>query len=75
MSRQKYLDRQKPDKLWLTLVFPQEKPPKKHLHLWRQVLYAIAPRGWVQNWVERFIKTEQLRKLGKLQNYYLNKFN
>jgi hypothetical protein len=29
----KYLDRQKPYKLWLTLVFPQEKPPIKHLHL------------------------------------------
>ncbi len=51
----KYLDHRKPYKLWSTLVFPQEKPPNKHLHLWRQVLYAIAPRGQVQNRVGRFI--------------------
>jgi hypothetical protein len=50
-----YLDHQKPDKPGSTLVFPQEKPPKKHLHLWRQVLYAIAPQGRVQNWVGHFI--------------------
>jgi hypothetical protein len=55
MPRQKYLDRRKPYELWATLVFPQEKPPNKHLHLWRWVLYAIAPRGWVQNQVGRFI--------------------
>jgi hypothetical protein len=51
----KYLDRWKPYELWLTLVFPQEKPPNKHLHLWRQVLYAIAPQGRIQNWVGCFI--------------------
>ena len=51
----KYLDCREPYKLWLTLVFPQVKPPNKHLHLWRQVLYAIAPRGQVQNRVGRFI--------------------
>jgi hypothetical protein len=51
----KYHDCWKPDKLWSTLVFPQEKPPNKHLHPWRQVLYAIAPRGRVQNWVGNFI--------------------
>jgi hypothetical protein len=39
----RYLDRRKPNKLWLTLVFPQEKPPNKCLQLWQQVLYAIAP--------------------------------
>ena len=38
-----YLDRWKLDELWLTLVFPQEKPPNKPLHLWQQVMYAIAP--------------------------------
>jgi hypothetical protein len=27
----RYLDRRKPNELWLTLVFPQEKPPNKHL--------------------------------------------
>ncbi len=39
----RYLDRRKPDELWLTLVFSQENPPNKHLQLWRQVLYAIVP--------------------------------
>jgi hypothetical protein len=39
----RYLDCRKPDEIWSTLVFPQEKPPNKHLKLWRQVLYAIAP--------------------------------
>jgi hypothetical protein len=41
----RYLDHCKPDEIWSTLVFPQEKPPNKHLKLWRQVLYVIAPRG------------------------------
>jgi hypothetical protein len=39
----------------LTLVFPQEKPPNKHLQLWRQVLYAIAPQGQVQHRIGRFM--------------------
>ena len=41
----RYLDHRKPDEIWSTLIFPQEKPPNKHLKLWWQVLYAIAPRG------------------------------
>ena len=41
----RYLDHRKPDEIWSTLIFPQEKPPNKHIKLWRQVLYAIAPRG------------------------------
>jgi hypothetical protein len=51
----KYLDCRKPGELWSTHVFPQEKLPNKHLHLWRQVLYATAPQGWVHKWVECFI--------------------
>jgi hypothetical protein len=51
----KYLYHWKPYEQWLTLIFPQEKPPNKHLHLWRQVLNAIAPRGRVQNGVGCFI--------------------
>jgi hypothetical protein len=34
----RYLDHPKPTKIWSTLIFPQEKPPNKHLKLWRQVL-------------------------------------
>ncbi len=51
----KYLDHWKPYKLWLTLVFLQEYSPNKHLYLLRQVLYAIAPQGQVQNQVGRLI--------------------
>jgi hypothetical protein len=29
----RYLDRRKPTKIWSTLIFPQEKPPNKHLKL------------------------------------------
>jgi hypothetical protein len=44
-----YLDSRGSDETWSTLVFSLEKPPNKHLHLWRQVLYSIAPQGWLQN--------------------------
>jgi hypothetical protein len=39
-----------------SLNFPTEKPPQGHILLWRQVLYAVAPRGWVQTRVGRFLK-------------------
>jgi hypothetical protein len=50
----RYLNHRKPDKIWSTLVFPQEKPPNKHLKLWWQVLYVIAPRGKIQDRIGRF---------------------
>jgi len=50
----RYLDRRKPDKIWSTLVFPQEKPPNKPLKLWQQVLYTIAPQGQIQDRIGRF---------------------
>ena len=50
----RYLDCRKPDEIWSTLIFPQEKPPNKHLKLWRQVFYAIAPRGRIQDRIGRF---------------------
>ena len=51
----RYLDRPKSDKISSTLIFPQKKPPNKHLRLWRQILYAIAPRGRIQDQIGRFI--------------------
>ncbi len=36
------------------LIFPTEKPPQGHILLWRQVLYAVAPRGRVHTRVGRF---------------------
>ena len=50
----RYLGRRKHTKIWWTLIFPQEKPPNKHLKLWRQALYAIAPQGCLQHCIERF---------------------
>jgi len=29
----RYLNHRKPDEIWATLIFPQEKPPNKHLKL------------------------------------------
>jgi hypothetical protein len=40
-----YLDRQKWDEKWSTLIFPQEKNPQGHLRHWRECLYSLAPRG------------------------------
>jgi hypothetical protein len=41
----RYLDHQKQDEKWLTLIFPQEKSPQGgHLQLWRECLYSLAPR-------------------------------
>ena len=53
---ERYLHRRKPNETWSTLVFPQEKPPNKHLKLWRQVLYTIAPRGRIQDQIGRFTR-------------------
>jgi hypothetical protein len=39
----RYLNHHKHTKTWSNLIFPQEKPPNKHLKLWRQALYSIAP--------------------------------
>jgi hypothetical protein len=41
----RYLDHSKQDYKWLTLIFLLEKPPQGHLHLCRECLYALAPRG------------------------------
>ncbi len=41
---------------WSNLIFPTENPPQGHISLWRQVLYAMAPRGGVQTRVGRFQK-------------------
>jgi hypothetical protein len=50
----RYLGHRKHTEICSTLIFPQEKPPNKHLKLWRQVLYAIAPRGRLQDQIGRF---------------------
>jgi hypothetical protein len=41
----RYLDQQKKDEKWLTLIFPQVNPPQGHLQLWRECLYSRAPLG------------------------------
>jgi hypothetical protein len=45
----KYLNRQPNNKAWSSLVFPIEKPPNRHISLWREALQTIAPRGRVDN--------------------------
>jgi hypothetical protein len=49
-----YLTRWREEENWSNLIFPTEKPPQGHILLWRQVLYAVAPRGRAQNRVGRF---------------------
>jgi hypothetical protein len=39
----KYLSCRQDEETWSTLNFPMEKPPQRHLRLWREVLLAIPP--------------------------------
>jgi hypothetical protein len=50
----KYLDLQKYHKVWSTIIFPLEKPPRQNIALWQAVVYSLAPRGQVQKSVSRF---------------------
>jgi hypothetical protein len=50
-----YLSRRQGEENWSSLIFPAEKPPPGHITLWRQVLYAVAPRGRVQSRLGRFL--------------------
>ncbi len=49
-----YLTRHQEEENWSNLIFPTETLPQGHILLWRQVLYAVAPRGRVQTRVGRF---------------------
>jgi hypothetical protein len=51
----KYLNHCQSDKTWSTLVFSLEDLTSKHLQPWHQVLYSIAPQGWLQNQIRCFI--------------------
>jgi hypothetical protein len=55
MPQQKFLNHRRSDKTGSTLVFSLENPPNKHLQLLHQVLYSIAPQGWLQNRIGHFI--------------------
>ncbi len=41
----RHLDQWQPGKKWLTLIFPVEKPPQGHLHIWQECMYSLAPRS------------------------------
>jgi hypothetical protein len=51
----RYLNRCCKEENWSSLIFPTEKLPQGHILLWRQVLYAVVPRGRVQTRVGRFL--------------------
>ncbi len=36
------------------IIFLIENPPQRYLKLWQQVLYSLAPRGWVHQSIGRF---------------------
>jgi hypothetical protein len=52
----KYLNRRPNNEAWSSLVFPMEKPPNRHISLWREALQTIAPRGRVDNRLGQFTR-------------------
>jgi hypothetical protein len=51
----RYLERRLPGAMWSTFIFPQESPPAKDFRLWLQALCLIAPRGWPQQQLGKFV--------------------
>jgi hypothetical protein len=41
----KYLYLRQPQDRWSSIIFPTEKPPPRHLRLWREALHSLTPRG------------------------------
>jgi hypothetical protein len=52
----RYLNRRDQDEQWLTITFPNEKPPQRDFRLWREILLSMAPRGRAQHRLRRFIR-------------------
>jgi hypothetical protein len=52
----KYLTWRQKGELWLTLIFPQEKPPDKDFKLWENALFCIAPRGQLQDCIGKLVE-------------------
>jgi hypothetical protein len=55
----RYLKRRQKGELWLTLIFPQERPPDKDFKLWENALLCIAPRGRLQDCIGNFVEKGQ----------------
>ena len=51
----KYLSRWEDHEVWSTILFPLKKPPRRHVVVWRSVIYSLPPRQRVQNCVSRFL--------------------
>ena len=41
----KYLEQWPLEEAWSTLIFPQERPPRRDFKLWQQAVLLLAPRG------------------------------
>ena len=41
----KYLARRPSEEAWSTLIFPQERPPRRDFNLWQRAVLLLAPRG------------------------------
>jgi hypothetical protein len=39
----RYFTQRRTDKMWSTLLFPQESPPYQDIQLWKQALHLLAP--------------------------------
>ncbi len=51
----KYLAYQQDNEVWSTIIFPLEKPPRRHKAVWQMVVYSLASRGRVKNCIGRFL--------------------
>jgi hypothetical protein len=51
----KYLAYQHDHKVWSIIIFPLEKPPRRHKAVWQTVVYSLTPKGRVQNCIGRFL--------------------
>ena len=49
----KYMNQRKDNEDWLTIKFPQERPPQRDFCLWRMALRQDAPAGGIQDRIGR----------------------
>ena len=45
----KYLSPRPSEEAWSTLIFPQERPPRRDFNLWQRAVLLLAPRGRPEN--------------------------
>jgi hypothetical protein len=54
-ANKKYLAYRQDHKDWSSIIFPLEKPPRRHKILWWTVVHSLTPWERVQNCIVRFL--------------------